>query len=294
MRTAGRSGMGYLDAERDRAGAIQRTGRCAVEAERIPAGPLRDICRCHSGKRRSIGCHIAGGEQCSVRLRCLRCAAKGRAARGTAGRRAKVVWLRDCCHHRESRTCDEAMHAAGCASQGRQHEHQNQRKSELCPTRHLLQCTVLLIRLRRSKPLPSASRQELGPTDRSRRIGVPGSFAHTGIHVRASQMAMVVQQLGDGKDEQPKPHHRGQEAQDKKGGDSLIPVAYTRMRCVRRLNRIIATAAVSCRADADSRANGRHQQQGDANDNPHIEHSDGLLGPKLPSLDAVPRHGTVN
>ncbi len=146
MHTARRSGVGYLDAKRDRAGMLGRTGRCAVDAMDHP-GCRTPGKRCCYDDRGGIGRRVVGGRQRGDLLRCLGCTADGGRRRGAAGKRPNAVLRRGCGVGREGRSCGKALDAAGCTGQRRKHQQESQREGELCAPLHLVQCSCLNILL---------------------------------------------------------------------------------------------------------------------------------------------------
>ncbi len=87
------------------------------------------------------------------------------------------------------------------------------------------------------------------------------------------QVAVVMQQLGYGEEEQPQAQHRGEDAQDEDSGHSLVPAPGTAGCGIALADGIRANPSVGCRTQPDARAEGRHEQQGDTDENAGVKQS---------------------
>ena len=88
---------------------------------------------------------------------------------------------------------------------------------------------------------------------------------------------MVMEELRDGEEEQPKAEDRGQYAQDQDGGDSLILAACATGGGIALADGVRAGPAAGCRAHTDPRTEGGQQQKRDADDDADVEHGNRVL-----------------
>jgi hypothetical protein len=87
-------------------------------------------------------------------------------------------------------------------------------------------------------------------------------------------MTVAVQQLRDREKEQPEAEHCGENAEDKDGRTAPIDMIVSDVRLIHRWT--------GCRTQTDTRAEGGHEQERDADDDADVEHSDGsLFTPKM-------------
>jgi hypothetical protein len=82
-------------------------------------------------------------------------------------------------------------------------------------------------------------------------------------------MTVAVQQLRDREKEQPEAEHRGENAEDKDGRTAPIDMIVAGVRLIHRW--------IGNRTQADTRAEGGHEQKCNADDDADVEHSDGSL-----------------
>ena len=82
-------------------------------------------------------------------------------------------------------------------------------------------------------------------------------------------MTVAVQQLRDREKEQPETEHGGENAEDKDGRTAPIDMIVVGVRLIHLWT--------GCRTQADTRAEGGHEQERDADDDADVEHSDGSL-----------------
>lgn len=81
----------------------------------------------------------------------------------------------------------------------------------------------------------------------------------------ALHMERPVQHFSDGKKEQPEPDHRSEDAKNEDGGAAMIKM--------RTGSRPRIEIRVGNTAESHSGPKGRHEQQGETNDDPYIQHS---------------------
>jgi hypothetical protein len=96
------------------------------------------------------------------------------------------------------------------------------------------------------------------------------------------QVSLVVQQLHDGEDEEPEAEHPGEDAQDEDGGAALVQMA---SRGCTRIEIWIGDAA-----KPNTRAEGGHEQERDADDDANVEHCDSsFLQSRMPATTIITR-----
>jgi hypothetical protein len=82
----------------------------------------------------------------------------------------------------------------------------------------------------------------------------------------ARQLTVAVQQLHDGEEEEPEADHRGEDAQDKDGGAAVVQVTFPGSKRIQ--------VWIRDPPKSDAGAEGGHEQEGDADDDPDVEHRD--------------------
>ena len=78
---------------------------------------------------------------------------------------------------------------------------------------------------------------------------------------------MAVQQLHDGEEEEPEADHSSEDAQDKDGGAAVVQVTFPGSKRVE--------VGIRDPPKSDAGAERGHEQKGDADDNPDVEHGNG-------------------
>jgi hypothetical protein len=91
------------------------------------------------------------------------------------------------------------------------------------------------------------------------------------------QVAVAVQQLHRGEEEQPQPDQRGEDTEDEDGGHLLISRPGAVLGRIALPYGVGTGPAMGCRAQANAGAEAGHEQKRDADDDANVKHSDSSI-----------------